>query len=131
MIDRIIFPDEGEAYTYAQEHDIPWSRFGYDGDYYYLKIKNKKPTTRSTSERKSCMAKNLGTYTGKGYLTRTTWNPPQYDTGDKKLPMTTDYREALVYFRYEDAKKSNNYTKAERVVVEVSIENGKIKRLSS
>lgn len=126
----IQFPTENEAIEYAESNGVSLSRIYFKNDNWYIDDISCHPKSiKSVPKRKSSIASKLGDYTGIGFVVRTDWREPQYDTGIKDHPKSPLIFDALVYFNQNDAKRATRFCIAEKSVEKVWIENGKIKRI--
>ena len=125
----IQFPTDTEAIEYAESNGISLSEIHFQDDNWYIGSSSPPDTVESVPKRKSCQASKLGNYTGIGFVVRTNWSEPQYDTGIRKHPKSPLIFDALVYFNQNDAKRATRFCIADKSVEEVWIENGKIKRI--
>ena len=126
----IQFPTENEAIEYAESNGVSLSRIHFKDDNWYVDgISCHPKPMKSVPKRKSSIASKLGDYTGIGFVVRTDWSEPQYDTGIKDHPKSPLIFDALVYFNQNDARRATRFCIAEKSVEKVWIENGKIKRI--
>lgn len=125
----IQFPTENEAIEYAESNGISLSRINYQNDNWYITTSSSSDTVKTLPKRKSCQASKLGNYTGIGFVVRTNWSEPRYDTGIRRHPKSPLIFDALVYFNQNDAKRTTRFCIADKSVERVWIENGKIKRI--
>lgn len=125
----IQFPTDTEAIEYAESNGISLSEIHFQEDNWYIGSSSPPDTVESVPKRKSCQASKLGNYTGIGFVVRTNWSEPQYDTGIRKHPKSPLIFDALVYFNQNDAKRATRFCIADKSVEKVWIEKGKIKRI--
>lgn len=131
---RLKFPSEREAIDYAKEHGISLDRIELPSrdEYCYIEVEKfpEKIPGRST-RRKSSIASKLGDYSGIGYITQVDWEHLRFDTGRSSPKMTSDFREARVFFNKHDAVSAARFPTAKRIIREVEIQNGRIIKLRS
>lgn len=125
----IQFPTDSEAIEYAESNGISLSKIYFQDDNWCIDGNSTPDLVESIPKRKSCQASKLGNYTGIGFVVRTNWSEPQYDTGIRKHPKSPLIFDALVYFNQNDAKRATRFCIADKSVEKVWIENGKIKRI--
>lgn len=125
----IQFPTDNEAIEYAESNGISLSEIYFQDDNWCINGSSTPDLVDSIPRRKSCQASKLGNYTGIGFVVRTNWSEPQYDTGIRKHPKSPLIFDALVYFNQNDAKRTTRFCIADKLVEKVWIENGKIKRI--
>lgn len=125
----IRFPTDTEAIEYAESNGISLSEIHFQDDNWYISSSSPPDTVELIPKRKSCQASKLGNYTGIGFVVRTNWREPQYDTGIRKHPKSPLIFDALVYFNQNDAKRTTRFCIVDKSVEKVWIENGKIKRI--
>lgn len=125
----IQFPTDNEAIDYAESNGISLSEIHFQDDNWCINDSSPPDPVESIPKRKSCQASKLGNYTGIGFVVRTNWSEPQYDTGIRKHPKSPLIFDALVYFNQNDAKRTTRFCIADKSVEKVWIENGKIKRI--
>lgn len=125
----IQFPTDNEAIEYAESNGISLSEIYFQDDNWCINGSSTPDLVDSIPRRKSCQASKLGNYTGIGFVVRTNWSEPQYDTGIRKHPKSPLIFDALVYFNQNDAKRATRFCIADKSVEKLWIENGKIKRI--
>lgn len=125
----IQFPTDNEAIEYAESNGISLSKIYFQDDNWCINGSSTPDLVDSIPRRKSCQASKLGNYTGIGFVVRTNWSEPQYDTGIRKHPKSPLIFDALVYFNQNDAKRATRFCIADKSVEKLWIENGKIKRI--
>lgn len=125
----IQFSTDNEAIEYAESNGISLSEIYFQDDNWCINGSSTPDLVDSIPRRKSCQASKLGNYTGIGFVVRTNWSEPQYDTGIRKHPKSPLIFDALVYFNQNDAKRATRFCIADKSVEKLWIENGKIKRI--
>lgn len=131
---RLQFPSEREAIDYAKEHGISLDRIELPSkdEYCYIEVeKLPKEIQSRPTRRKSSIASKLGDYSGVGYITQINWEHLRFDTGKSSPKMTSDFREARVFFSRKGAERATLFPTAKRIIREVEIKNGKIIKLRS
>lgn len=131
---RLQFPSEREAIEYAKEHGILLDRIELPSkdEYCYIEVeKLPEKISGGSNRRKSSIASKLGDYSGTGYITQINWEHLRFDTGKSSPKMTSDFREARVFFDRKDAERATLFPTAKRIIREVEIKNGKIIKLRS
>lgn len=126
---RLQFPSEREAIDYAKEHGISLDRIELPSKDEYCYIEVEKLPERipgKSTQRKSSIASKLGDYSGIGYITQINWEHLRFDTGKSSPKMTSDFREARVFFNRKDAERATLFPNAKRILRKVEIKDGKI-----
>lgn len=126
---RLKFPSEREAIDYAKEHGISLDRIELPSrdEYCYIEVeKFPEGIPGRSTRRKSSIASKLGDYSGVGYITQINWEHLRFDTGKSSPKMTSDFREARVFFSRKDAERATLFPTAKRILRKVEIRNGKI-----
>lgn len=122
----IEFPNRAEAYAYADENNIDYTKIEQEDGIYYIPKQPARYFYKSSKDWKTKRASSRKDYSGKAYVLK------YRDTGNTFYDgqgMNPNVDSALLYHHEEDARESQYYHTKKTVVCEVELKKGRVVKL--